>query len=271
MTHLASVSELVDALEHRTTEIVTALAALDQAALVAPSALAEWTRLTIACHLRYGAQALEQMTSGTLAGDRVAYYPEGRARQRPVTLAPAPGEQAGDVVSGLARSSGMLARQWRAMTDGEWQRTVREPEANPDLGSVTLYALLVLRLTEVEVHGLDLDLGLGDWSDTFIGAALPFRLGWLSSRRANHQDVDEELHGSWLIDASGGPTYLVTVGEDGVVDAQPSPSGVPARSRISGSARDVLALLLGRTMTAPLSITGDVAFGRAFSRAFPGP
>ncbi len=42
-----------------------------------------------------------------------------------------------------------------------------EPEGKPDMGSVTLSALNLLRLTEVEVHSRDLDLGLSGWDERF--------------------------------------------------------------------------------------------------------
>jgi predicted lipid carrier protein YhbT len=125
-------------------------------------------------------------------------------------------------------------------------------------------------LTEVEVHGTDLDLGLDDWSDVFVTQALAVRLEWLMTRRSNHRDVDTGIDGSWLLVVRDGDATLVTArGQQVTVE-------VVERSRaadavIEGSGRDLLALLLGRPPRHGLEIRGDQQWGRAFERAFPGP
>jgi hypothetical protein len=63
---------------------------------------------------------------------------------------------------------------------------VIEPSDRKDLGQTPLGLLALLRLTEVEVHGTDRDIGLPDWSDIFVSTALHRRLTWLNTRRANH-------------------------------------------------------------------------------------
>ncbi|MEL6983369.1 MAG: maleylpyruvate isomerase N-terminal domain-containing protein, partial [Actinomycetota bacterium] len=66
----------------RQSEIDRALAELDERRLRDPSHLPGWDRLTIACHLRFGAQASERMTTEALAGAPAAFYPKGRSHQR---------------------------------------------------------------------------------------------------------------------------------------------------------------------------------------------
>ena len=68
------------------------LALLTRRSLLGPSLLPGWSRLTVLCHLRYGASALLRMTAEALAGEPTSYYPEGRAAQRPGTLGPQAGE-----------------------------------------------------------------------------------------------------------------------------------------------------------------------------------
>ena len=92
------------------------VAALERCDLLAPSALPEWSRLTIACHLRYGAEALARMTHDALAGRTTAYYPGGRDEQRPGTLVPRRGEAPVDVVQSLADAG--LVRRIPDPTDG---------------------------------------------------------------------------------------------------------------------------------------------------------
>ena len=254
----------------RTGSVVDALCQLGEADLLTPSELPGWSRLTIACHLRYGAETLLRMTRLAIAGEPVAYYPEGRASQRPRTLHPRPGERPTEVIESLASLSDHLRRDWLSLGDGQWRASVTEPEGNPDLGTVPLETLLMLRLTEVEVHGSDLGLGLDDWDEAFVRCVLPVRLDWLNSRRANHRAFDAELEGSWLLVASDGPSYRVSVSGP-LVESRPAARTGKATAVIEGASRDVLALLLGRPTRAPLTTTGDGDFARLFADAFPGP
>jgi hypothetical protein len=210
------------------------------------------------------------MALDTRAGRPTSYYPAGREHERPATLVPAPGETPSDVVESLVDHSEELQRVWGSLDASDWELTVREPDDNPDLGPLPLVRLALMRLTEVEVHGADLDLGLNDWSRLFVDAALPFRLEWLNVRRTNQRQVDDHVHGSWLLVATDGPVYLVTVAgrETCAVRADDNAS---ASAVIKGTSRDLLALLLGRPTAAPLKVTGDLALATSFSQAFPGP
>ncbi len=277
MGHTAAVEEveppprrLDEAAAERTSEIVAALGALDDDGLRSPSELPGWSRLTIACHLRYGASALARMTAGTLSGHAVAFYPEGREGQRPGTLVPDDKEDPSDVAASLAHHSEELHRLWSSLDSDRWRSQVIEPAGNADLGSVPLAQLPVLRLTEVEVHGSDLGLGLADWSDLFVRTALPTRLDWLNVRRTNHRPFDADLQGAWLLAATDGPSYRVAV-RSTEVESAPAAPATPARAVIEATSRDLLALLLGRPLLRSPRITGDAAFGEAFSDAFPGP
>ncbi len=262
--------EVLRAVRERSRSIAESLCGLGDVGLRRPSELPEWSRLTIACHLRFGAGALCRMTRCAVKGVPAAFYPEGREVQRPRTLVPLAGESPRDVVESLALLSEELDQEWSALRRGAWALDVVEPRDNPDLGPIPLGHLPLLRLTEVEVHGTDLGLDLADWSEIFVTTVLPMRLEWLNIRRANHGAFDTELEGSWLLVATDGPTYEVVV--DGTtVESRPAPPDAHARAVIETSSRDLLALLLGRALrTAPV-ISGDIAFGRSFSKAFPGP
>jgi maleylpyruvate isomerase len=181
-----SCKAVIDAVGERTRRIVESLTRLSEDELHQPSELAEWSRLTIVCHLRYGAQALARMTSSALQGRPVAYYPEGREVQRPRTLVPLGDESPLAVVESFALSSEELQQSWSAIVSGDWSMAVVEPPESPDLGPVPLGRLPLLRFTEVEVHGTDLRLTLDDWSPLFVTTVLPMRLEWLNTRRANH-------------------------------------------------------------------------------------
>src|SRR5690348_1934823 len=85
--------------------ITQALGNLDDAGLRAPTLLPGWDRLTVMCHLRYGAEAVNRLVRAGLAGEPALYYPEGRTEQRPGTLHPHPGESARGVVDSFTERS----------------------------------------------------------------------------------------------------------------------------------------------------------------------
>jgi len=261
---------LAESASARTAELVAALRGAGPSGLLGPSGLEGWSRLTVSCHLRYGARASTWMTVDGLAGRPTAFYPGGRARDRPATLAPGPGEDPLDVVASLEQASGALDAEWRGLSVADWSTVVEEPAGTADLGPVTLVTLALLRLTEVEVHGTDLDLGLGDWSEKFVTHALAHRLEWLATRRTNHRPTDADVDGTWLLVASDGPARLVGVHRDRVT-SEPAAEGTAADAVIEGSSRDLLALLLGRAARGTLRLGGDLDRARSFSRAFPGP
>ncbi len=265
-----SVRGIVEATGHRSVLIAEVLSDVSTQTLLQPCLLPGWTRLTIACHLRYGADALLRMTRAGVSGRGAAYYPDGRASQRPQTLEPASGEDPHEVVDSLRRLSRELNQVWSALDTAAWDRAVVEPEDNPDLGTIPLSGLPLLRLTEVEVHGSDLDLGLADWGGLFVRAALPTRLKGLSVRRTNHRRFDRDLQGTWLLVAVDGPTFIVSVSGE-VVDCHPADPHSVATAVIEATSRDLLALLLGRPLIEAPRICGDAAFAAAFPAAFPGP
>jgi maleylpyruvate isomerase len=211
--------DLVAACVRRTDAIVAALDRDD--VLSGPSILPGWDRLTVACHLRYGAEALGRITDAALAGEPVAYYPSGRSSQRPGTLHPRAGESPLEVVASLAEASAALHDRWADVAD--WDVVAHEPDDNPDLGDQPLATFLLLRLTEVEVHGTDLDVGLPDWSPEFVIAAMPMRVA----------RSDTRIDGRWTLVATDGESWEVGTG--------------PNRGRIEASRRDLMALLLGRS------------------------
>jgi hypothetical protein len=165
----------------------------------------------------------------------------------------------------LAARSGALHDLWHGLSAEQWATEVHEPNDNRELGAVTLHDHALLRLTEVEVHGTDMQLGLDPWSNLFVEAALPLRIARLNARRSATQQG-----GSWLLVAADGPAYRVSI-SDGEVEAGPARSGEGATAVLEASSRDLLALLLGRPVATAPKITGDVSFGESFQRALPGP
>jgi hypothetical protein len=103
----------------RSSLLVGMLGELGVDQLLGPSDLVGWTRLTIVCHLRYGASALLRMTRDALAGRTTSYYPRGRSQQRPSTLEPQPAESATHVVASLGELSAELNATWAQLSSKE--------------------------------------------------------------------------------------------------------------------------------------------------------
>lgn len=259
---LTSIGSLIASLERATERLVDAARAHVEL-LAQPSALAGWSRIMVLAHLRYVAEAMTRMTRGALAGRAEHIYPNGRAADRPATLELREGETAGALVHSFHTGASDLHAAWRSLTLSDWDRRL----VDRDHGPIALRRLLALRLTEIEVHSVDLALpGLDTWSDAFVDALLPLRIAWLASAR-RRDDADLTLNGAWaltdrtskwLVDARGAE---VRAGE---VDLARS-----ADCTLSGSRRDLLALILGRSHRVELAGLPELAHG--FKAAFPGP
>ena len=262
-------SSIAAAVAARHRELEELVADLEEPDLRAPSSLPGWSRLTVLCHLRYGAEASLAITEGARRGERVAFYPDGRDAQRPWTLLPRPGEAPFDVVREARRAADALDSVWARLGPTDWDVVAVEPDANPDLGPISLGALALLRLTEVEVHGRDLEIGAAPWSDTFVETVLPMRLRWLSTRRSNHREVDRSVRGTWVFRPDGGDAHVVRLTDDGVsvVPDEATDDGV----EFAGSPHALLGFLLGRLPMDALRVEGDPGLAAAFSRAFPSP
>lgn len=262
---------IVAAIAERNVELGELLRDRTEQELLAPSLLPTWSRLTIACHLRFGAEANLAMTQAILAGREASYYPEGRERQRPSTLMLRDGETPHDVIESLVQESQELDSLWQTIEPRQWALEAREPADNVDLGPIALEMLGLLRLTEVEVHGSDLDVGCAPWSQAFVDAALPMRLRWLPKRRSNHASPDQTVNGSWSLRPTDGTPFVVVADGDRVSVDEGEIDGGNADAEIAGSKQQLLAFLLGRLPLAALTVSGDHAHAAAFTRAFPAP
>ena len=267
---MPSGADIAAAVAAKHAALVAALGELTDDELRAPSLLPDWDRLTVVCHIRYGAEAIDRLITAALAGEPALFYPGGRGAQRPATLAPAPGESARDVVESFAAHSAALDATLAGVTD--WTVMSREPEGARDLGPMPIERLAILRLTEVEVHAADMNIGLDRWSDTFVDAALAMRFDRLALRLSNSPVPANEPRGRWLLRATDGEAWLVTADANGVA-SRPAAVDEPADGAIQASRRDLLALLLGRPFEGVVNYLGEDkgAFARSFKDVFPGP
>jgi uncharacterized protein (TIGR03083 family) len=265
------VTATVEGVPRRTDELVNAVSVLTDDDLARPSGLPGWSRLTILCHLRYGATMTVRMTRATIDGQPTSFYPEGRELQRPRTLRPAPGESPRQVIASLAQRSAELADVWAGLGTGDWDRPVTDLNDDGRLPRMPLTVgdLALLRFTEVEVHGSDLGIGLRDWSTEFVQTTLPRRVSWLGRRTAPRLHESARLPMTWILAATDGPSYSIRIDPDALTTAEVVPFAAAAQHRIEGTSRALLAVILGR-LEAHDRGADDPAVS-SFRQTFPGP
>lgn len=251
-------------IETRSHEISSALLQADASVLGAPSLLTDWSRLTIACHLRYGAQATRQVIEATLEGRPAAYYPGGRDLQRPFTLRPALSEPAAHVVDSLRHEVAELQRTLTALDPDSMASLIAQHADNRDLGQMTISDLVRLRLTEVQVHGTDLDLGLDAWPADFGPAVMAQRVALVQRRSVI--GVGSKL----MLVATDAMSSSVVVTADGI-EAHGNTADASVISRLVGTANAHVAMLVGRGVAADLEIEGDIELAQAFVGSIVGP
>jgi len=251
-------------IEAKSQEICDALDQVDPIGLGAASRLTGWTRLTLACHLRYGAQATRQVIEATLDGRPGAFYPGGRELQRPFTLRPALGESAAHVVESLGHEVAELHRTLIGLDDEAMASLIIEHPDNRDLGEMTIGDLVRMRLTEVQAHGDDLDLGLSPWPSDFGKAVIAQRAARLRQRPLNWAGWEVILV---VTDASA---LSATVSAEGI-ELHARPVEVMAASRLVGTANAHVAMLLGRRVEADLTKEGDAEQAQACLASVIGP
>lgn len=163
---LASVREATD-------RLLTAAAALDNAAVGEPSRLPGWSRGHVLAHLARNADALVNVLEGRpmyVSGDaRTADIERDAPRPLPVQL--------DDVRDSAARY------QSAAAGESDWSRTVELRNGVKDSAARIPFR----RLVEVELHHVDLGIGyeLEDLPDEFVEREIEF----LADRFAGHQEV----------------------------------------------------------------------------------
>jgi uncharacterized protein (TIGR03083 family) len=257
-----SAPAVLDALDQATSRLVATIRE-NSGRLDEPSDLPGWSRTTVLAHLRYVAEAMCRITDAALVGRREDMYPGGRDHDRPRTLVLRDGESVEQLVDSVESTAAELSARWHRLSSTDWERRIEDR----DHGHTALSRYLALRLTEVEVHSADLGLPeLQVWSQTFVDAVLPLRLAWLGHAR-RRPDADLSLNGSWVL-SEGETSWLVKADAQDVAVGQVAAER-SAYCRITGTRRNLLALLLGRP--AEIRSVGLPELAQGFKAAFPGP
>ncbi|MGW2636068.1 maleylpyruvate isomerase family mycothiol-dependent enzyme [Streptomyces sp. NPDC001348] len=206
-----------------TERLLSAAAALDNAAVTEPSRLPGWTRGHVLAHLARNADALVNVLQGrpmyASAGARDADIERGAPRSLDAQLAD-------------LRASAARFRQ-TGDAPADWSRTVELRGGVTDSASRVPFR----RWTEVELHHVDLGIGyeLEDLPEDFVEREIDF----LAERFGGHKDVP-----STGLRTHDGRTWTTGGGAGG------GPVGV------EGSAAGLLGWLAGRRDGSDLVVTG---------------
>ncbi|GGJ26382.1 maleylpyruvate isomerase family mycothiol-dependent enzyme [Streptomyces brasiliensis] len=217
--HARDLASVRDASER----LLTAVAALDNAAVAGPSRLPGWTRGHILAHLARNADALVNVLEGR------PMYVSGDARDADIERdAPRP---LADQLTDLRESGARFLEAGAAPAD--WSRTVELRNGVTDSASRVPFR----RWAEVELHHVDLGIGyeLEDLPAEFVEREIDF----LAERFAGHKDVP-----STGLTADDGRIWTTGGGAPG------GPAGV------EGTAAELLGWLAGRRDGSGLTVKG---------------
>jgi maleylpyruvate isomerase len=198
-------------------------AGLTDSAAAAPSALPGWTRGHVLTHLARNADGLANLLRWARTGEQTPMYPSREARAAGIEAGAA--RPAAELAADVRESAAALAAEAARMPDDAWSVAVRR---TPDSESLPASAVPLMRLTEVEIHHVDLAAGYGyrDWPREFAADVLP---AVAESFRAR-----EDVPAVRLTVTGESQTYLL------------GPAGAASPVQVRGAAGNVLAWLIGR-------------------------
>jgi maleylpyruvate isomerase len=198
------------------------LAALDEAAVRAPSGLPGWSRGHVMIHLANFSQAMTRQVDEALAGRLIDLYDGGRPA-RDAAIEAGAGQSAEELKRLVREATTALVWAWDEVGPDDWARSVRHRES-------TLRDTVFAGWREMEVHTVD--LALEPTSDAWSHEFCLHLLGFLRPRTPDN---------TRLVLRSGETTCENGTGEPRV---------------LTGKLTDLTAWLAGRTPQGPIG--GDL-------------
>ncbi|MGW4124234.1 maleylpyruvate isomerase family mycothiol-dependent enzyme [Nocardia sp. NPDC004711] len=224
---LADTAALLDTVAAATERLLPAIAALGDADLVEPSLLPGWTRGHVLAHLSRNADSLVNLLLWARTGIETPQYASQFLREADIEAgAPRPLR---DQLEDLTASAERWLDLARVMPADRWPTLVRNRQG----GEIPATRIPWMRLLEVEIHHVDLDIGYtpADWPADFAARLLA-------------QSITE-------VEPAEGTGFTVTATDSGYTGTV----GVPAAT-ITGPTAALAAWLIGRSPGTDL--TGDL-------------
>ena len=254
----------IEAVRSATRRVLRTVDELTDAQAASASSLPEWTRAEVLAHLARNADGFRNMAEGAAQGESRKMYPGG-STQRADGIAAGRNERATVLVQDLRTTADALMESWGGLTDDAWSYSGETPSATR-----TLAVCPWLRLREVELHHVDLDLGYActDWPVTFVTRALTEGMQTLHQRAASGRPIVNARYRVEATDQGQGWTVALD-GSD--VDVDPDgDSAEDVAATVSGWGCDLLAWLNGRRPAGgTLTATGDEMRALRLPQWFP--
>jgi maleylpyruvate isomerase len=254
----------LEAVRSATRRVLRTVDELTDTQAAGPSGLPEWTRAEVLAHLARNADGFRNMAEGAASGESRKMYPGG-ASERAAGIAAGRNVRATVLVHDLRTAADALMESWNRLSDDAWSYSGETPTARR-----TLAICPWLRMRELELHHVDLDLGYTctDWPVMFVTRALNEGLATLGQRAAAGRPI---VNATYRVEATDqGQGWAVTLdGSDVNVDSD----GVPAAevsATVSGWGCDLLAWLNGRRPAGgTLTAAGDEMRALRLPQWFP--
>jgi maleylpyruvate isomerase len=232
----SAVAQSLTRIKEASGRLFATVAGLADASMRDPSLLPGWSRGHVLTHIARNADGLVNLLCWARTGTEIPMYASSRARTADIEAGA--GRPAADLAADLRESAARFAAEAASVPDDAWTMQVRALTGPP----FPAYGVLQRRLSEVEIHHVDLAAGYrsGDWPDDFITDALPRVAGSFTGR-------------------DDAPTCLVWA--DGAPSAARIGPDRPGRPLlfVHGPPAELLAWLLGRGSGAGLQVSGDAA------------
>lgn len=229
-----------------TDRLIRTISGLGPTDLTGPSLLPGWSRAHVITHVARNADSLHNLLSWARTGAEIPQYESGARRDR--DIAAGAGRPADELTEDVRASAERFAQAVRTLPNEAWHATVRAWQGWPH----PAWYIVFRRWREVEVHHADLDAGYShaDWPEPYVRCELSDTLGWLRARGGPGVARIEATDLGLAVDIG------LDTGLNAGLDAALEPASDRPGTVISGSGREVLGWLTGRTDGSALEVTG---------------
>jgi len=215
-------AELGPRVEVATARLLATAATITYQQAREPSLLPGWSRGHVLTHLARNADGLRNLLIWARTGVVTPQYPNAQARDEEIEAGA--GRPTGELAADIADSAAAFAAESARLADADWAAEVRGIRGPAHPAWYTLWR----RLSEVEIHHVDLDAGYrpADWPADFAQQCL--------------QRVAGDFTGT------DSPAALLAAIDDGS-EHRIGPSDQAATVTITGPSHALLAWLVGRS------------------------
>ncbi len=223
-------AELSQRIDVASARVLATAAAITDLQAREPSPLPGWSRGHVLTHLARNADGLRNLLIWARTGVVTPQYPSAQVRNEEIEAGA--GRPARELVIDFANSATAFGDEAARLRDADWTAEVRAIRGAAHPAWYTLWR----RLTELEIHHVDLDAGYrpADWPADFARECL-------QQAAAGFSDADS-------------PAAVLRAADDGTEHRIGPPEQEPIIT-ITGPPRTLLAWLLGRSDGAGLAVT----------------